>query len=101
MFSPKPTPKASFSAVSKSGARRFARRLVLGCGDASYETAPQDILPGIRVDGEVLAGKKSVELARALEAVRAAKLQAGNREWIRVEDYDPVLRAHCRLDGEG
>jgi hypothetical protein len=53
---------------------------------------------GIRMNGEVLEGKKSVELARALAAIRAAKLPASGREGIRVEDYDPVLRAHCRLD---
>lgn len=56
---------------------------------------------GFGADGDVLEGKKSVESARALQAARAAQLPTPVLEWIQVEDYDPVLRAHCRLDREG
>jgi hypothetical protein len=53
---------------------------------------------GFASDGAVLTGKKSVELARALEEARAAALAVRRgEEFARVEDYDPVLRAHCRL----
>ena len=51
-----------------------------------------------RVEGAVLEGKVSVEEARAIEARRAWKPGEAHES---VEDYDPVLRAHCRLDVTG
>ena len=45
----------------------------------------------------VLEGGISVEAAQA-RAVRRAGYEKGYES---VADYDPVLRSHCRLDGEG
>ena len=49
---------------------------------------------GIKVEGPVLAGEKSLEERRAEEAVRA-----GGEEgefYSELEDDDPVLKSHCR-----
>jgi hypothetical protein len=54
---------------------------------------------GIRYEGAVLEGKVALELARELEARRLAGRVKG--EVGRPEDYDAVLRAHCRFDKEG
>ncbi len=52
-------------------------------------------------DGAVLEGRRSVELERAMEAARvaagASRGPGRPATWARVEDYDPVLRSHCRL----
>ncbi len=50
-------------------------------------------------DGQVvLEGSLSVEDASAVEARRAWRL---GDTYESVAHYDPVLRSHCRLDGEG
>ena len=54
-------------------------------------------MPGLQGGAEVLNGC-SVEEAQ----VRAAHKGTRLGEWYgSVEDYDPVLRVHCRLDKEG
>jgi hypothetical protein len=65
--------------------------LRLKAGDVPTRDAP-----GLQREGEVLQGRFSVEEARA--AVRGARL---GMRYGSVGDYDPVLRAHCRLDQEG
>lgn len=51
---------------------------------------------GIRFNGTVLNGFKSVQHARRDEDIRAT---AATRETYKsVGAYDPVLRAHCRLE---
>ena len=55
-------------------------------------------VPADRVEGEVLEGALSVEEAQAKVVRRVWR--AGER-YKSVADYDPVLRAHCRLDREG
>ena len=47
------------------------------------------------VEAEVLNGRSSVEDAQARAAQRVVR--RGNSYGC-VEQYDPVLRAHCRLD---
>jgi hypothetical protein len=54
--------------------------------------------PLVRSDGAVLRGALSVEEAQ-LEAARKARRKGACYE--NVGEYDPVLRSHCRLDGEG
>ena len=49
---------------------------------------------GIRFEGAVLTGEKSVEEALREGAVRG-KVSA-DEYYGGVEDYDPVLRFHCR-----
>ena len=57
--------------------------------------------PLVRSDGAVLGGVLSVEEAQ-LEAARKARREAGKpAPYENVGEYDPVLRSHCRLDGEG
>lgn len=52
-----------------------------------------------RVKGAVLEGKMAVEEARAVDA---GKSRSGALpECESVEEYDAVLRAHCRLDSSG
>ena len=51
---------------------------------------------GIEYEGDVLRGKKSVELRRAEDAV-AGPTKSGDGVYKDVDDYDPVLRSHCRL----
>jgi hypothetical protein len=55
-------------------------------------------LPGLPGEAEVLQGRFSVEEAQARAAVRGARI---GKRYGSVGDYDPVLRAHCRLDREG
>jgi hypothetical protein len=55
-------------------------------------------MPGLSGQAEVVNGRFSVEAAQARAAVRGVR--AGERYGL-VGDYDPVLRAHCRLDREG
>jgi hypothetical protein len=50
---------------------------------------------GVRFTGQVLTGEKSVEFRLAEDGIRPARVPAGS--YRTVEDYDPVLRAHCRL----
>jgi hypothetical protein len=50
---------------------------------------------GIRVEGVVLAGEKSLDERRAEDAVRAGRTDG--ESYSGLEDYDPVLKSHCRL----
>jgi hypothetical protein len=50
---------------------------------------------GIRVEGAVLAGEKSVKERRAEDAVRAGRTEG--EFYSGLEDYDPVLKSHCRM----
>ena len=50
---------------------------------------------GTRFEGAVLEGEKTVEQRLRDDAVRAET--TGDEYYPGVEDYDPVLRAHCRL----
>jgi hypothetical protein len=50
---------------------------------------------GVRFMGEVLTGEKSMEYRLAEDGIRPRKISAAG--YRNVEDYDPVLRAHCRL----
>ncbi len=52
----------------------------------------------LRSDGEVLSGALSVEEAQAGAVRRLRRIGEG---YANVGEYDPVLRAHCRLDKEG
>jgi hypothetical protein len=49
---------------------------------------------GIQVEGAVLAGEKSLEERRAEDAVRAGRTEG--EFYSELEDYDPVLKSHCR-----
>jgi hypothetical protein len=49
---------------------------------------------GIRVEGAVLAGEKSLEERRSEDAVVAG--MEGEEFYSGLEEYDPVLRSHCR-----
>jgi hypothetical protein len=65
----------------------------LGKGKPELRMAKKDVDElGVRFDGAVLTGEKSVEEQLKCDAVRP-----GDSCYERVEDYDPVLRAHCRL----
>ena len=55
-------------------------------------------VPGLSGEAEVLNGRFSVEEAQARAAVWGVRAGLG---YGSVGDYDPVLRAHCRLDREG
>jgi hypothetical protein len=50
-----------------------------------------------RVRGPVLEGERSVEDAQAAAARRARR---PGKAYESTAHYDPVLRAHCRLDSE-
>jgi hypothetical protein len=50
---------------------------------------------GIQFDSPVLTGEKSVEQQQREAAIRATSPL--DESYKTVEDYDPVLRAHCRL----
>ena len=50
---------------------------------------------GIEYDGPALEGEKSVEEAR--RAGCPARLRRDEEVYENVEDYDPVLRFHCKL----
>jgi hypothetical protein len=52
--------------------------------------------PLIQSEGAVMTGKKSVSAAREDVAIRAAP--PGHESYKSVADYDPILRAHCRLE---
>ena len=51
--------------------------------------------PAIRFEGPVMRGEKSVRQEQRDVAIRATSHQG--ESYGRMEDYDPVLRAHCRL----
>ena len=53
---------------------------------------------GANYDGPVLSGESSVELRRAKEAAELVERQGDVERYRDVEDYDAVLRWHCRLD---
>jgi hypothetical protein len=57
-------------------------------------------IPAARVEGAVLEGIVSVERGLAAGAVRAFPVDATGQTSVyeSVARYDPVLRAHCRLD---
>jgi hypothetical protein len=69
----------------------------LGKGNSQLRmpTEPVDQL-GIEYEGEVLEGKKSAPLRRAEDAV-AGPTKAGDGVYKDVDEYDPVLRSHCRI----
>ncbi len=67
-----------------------------GRGGGELRLADGDVAE--RGGGVVLEGKLSVEDARAMGAKKAWGTGEGHGS---VADYDPVLRAHCRLDKEG
>jgi hypothetical protein len=79
---------------------------VAGYFDKSTETKmPKGENPlGITSRDAVMTGEKSVEEARRDEAARAAtdQLTLGKTRpggyYRSVEEYDPVLRDHCRLN---
>jgi len=50
---------------------------------------------GVRFEGPVVTGEKTVEEQLASDGVR--QVLPGDEYCESVEDYDPVLRAHCRL----
>jgi hypothetical protein len=50
---------------------------------------------GIRVEGPVLAGEKSLEERRAEDVVVTGG--DGEEFYSGFEEYDPVLKSHCRL----
>jgi hypothetical protein len=50
---------------------------------------------GVRFAGQVLTGEKSVEFRLAEDGMRPVVVPA--ESYRTVADYDPVLRAHCRL----
>lgn len=47
----------------------------------------------VHVEGDVLEGKTT-----AREALLGREAATSGERYGRVEDYDPVLRAHCRLE---
>ena len=51
--------------------------------------------PSIRSEGPVMSGEKSVEQQLRDDAIRVTPHLG--QSYSNVEDYDPVLRAHCRL----
>jgi hypothetical protein len=56
------------------------------------------VLSGGDTEGKVLSGDLSVEERMRIEAMKDRR--RGER-YKNVGYYDPVLRGHCRLDGEG
>ena len=66
-------------------------------GDAGELRMPQSSADPVRIqtDGAVMSGERSVEEQRANDAIRTVRLR--DRYYRRVEEYDPVLRSHCRL----
>jgi len=55
------------------------------------------------MEGEVLSGRLSLAQRREAEVIALLGLTP-KKDWDSyesVEDYDPVLRWHCRLDREG
>lgn len=67
--------------------------------DLSMPKEPDEL--GIHYEGPVLNGNMTLELAKELETRRliAKRMKDGN--FARPQNYDPVLRAHCRFDKEG
>jgi hypothetical protein len=56
---------------------------------------------GIRSEGAVMTGEKSVEQVQHDDARRQSISKPDPKKapfYQRLEDYDPVLRFHCRLD---
>jgi hypothetical protein len=51
--------------------------------------------PAIRFEGPVMRGEKSVRQEQRDVAIRATSHRG--ESYSTIEDYDPVLRAHCRL----
>ena len=49
---------------------------------------------GIKVEGPLLAGEKSLEERRAEDVVGAGREEG--EFYSGLEDYDPVLKSHCR-----
>jgi len=64
-----------------------------GTQSDTQEDAKNDLR--IRYEGPVLNGEKSVEHQHRDDAIRASSHLG--ESYKNVEDYDPVLRAHCRL----
>ena len=55
-------------------------------------------VPGARMEAQVLEGKLSVEEALAVATRQAWR---AGEAYGSAALYDPVLRSHCRLGGEG
>jgi hypothetical protein len=58
---------------------------------------------GIHWEGPVMTGKKSADESRKDDAIKTVfdrPERARAKFYSSVEDYDPVLRSHCRLDRE-
>ena len=55
---------------------------------------------GIRSEGPVMTGQKSVEQRQYEDALLTSISKPDNKPpfYRKVEDYDPVLRSHCRLE---
>ena len=79
--------------MSVSGLGRNPKDLRLKAGDV-----PASEVPGLQGEADVLNGHFSVEEAQARAAQRVARR---GEMYGSVAHYDPVLRAHCRLDKEG
>ena len=72
-------------------------RIQIGPGRRWSWLSPED-LPGVAAEGQVLQGNASVEAAQD-DAVFAAPRPLN--AYDSVDEYDAVLRSHCRLDREG
>jgi hypothetical protein len=53
---------------------------------------------GVRYEGIVVTGEKTVSEQLRADAVR--QKMSGEEYYESVEDYDPVLRSHCRTSPE-
>jgi hypothetical protein len=62
-----------------------------GSSSVDLRVTTGDLSKGV---AEVASGKLQVEVAEA-------EVTPGGERYTSVGDYDPVLRAHCRLDQEG
>jgi hypothetical protein len=67
----------------------------LGKGTPELRMPKEDVDElGVRFEGVVLTGEKTVEEGLKSDVVR--RVDECHECYERVEDYDPVLRAHCR-----
>ena len=69
----------------------------LGCETRELRLRAGDV-PRAGMEAQVLEGKLSVEEALAVAARRAWR---AGEAYGSAALYDPVLRSHCRLEGEG
>jgi hypothetical protein len=73
----------------------IAGYLSSGNGELRMRRNAWEEIGGAVVAGPVTAGERSVEEALARDAIGLVK--AEDERYRRVEEYDPVLRSHCRL----